>query len=65
MNTKKLSNKLPYCIGSQGIMEIKEKTKIIDMHRGHPKRIVYGNFGPHKAKMECALCKCWIKWMKV
>lgn len=32
-------------------------------HKGHPKQTVYGDFGPHKAKMICMKCKCWVKWL--
>jgi hypothetical protein len=39
------------------------KKPIIDQHRGHPKRIVAGPFGPHQAKMECVLCRAFVKWV--
>lgn len=35
----------------------------IEKHRGHPKRTVLGPFGPHAAKQECMLCKCFVKWV--
>jgi hypothetical protein len=37
--------------------------KPVEKHRGHPKRIVLGPFGPHAAKMECMVCKCFVKWV--
>jgi hypothetical protein len=32
-------------------------------HRGHPKTILLGPFGIHHAKMSCAKCKVFVKWL--
>jgi hypothetical protein len=35
-----------------------------EKHKGHPKQIITGHFGPHRAKMICVKCKAWVKWVK-
>lgn len=33
-------------------------------HRGHPKEIIRGLFGPHRAKMVCRKCHgAFVKWV--
>lgn len=35
----------------------------VEQHRGHPKQIIPGPFGPHAGKMQCLLCKKFVKWV--
>lgn len=35
----------------------------LSKHTLHPKKLVLGPFGPHRAKLVCVKCGVWIKWI--
>ena len=40
------------------------QNKPIDLHKGHPKKIIKGPFGPHQAKMICRKCNgAFVRWI--